>query len=144
MSSQMPPASAGGAVEGTNMHISKGKNVDLQRSSRDIFTGSVYQHTHIDESTGRELRMNLVKFAPGGRTTWHTHSFEQGLIIVEGRGIVATEAGEQVVEPGDVVVIAPLEKHWHGGTETTSMAHYSINQIGETKVLEPVEKVLTA
>ncbi|HLF72477.1 MAG TPA: cupin domain-containing protein [Dehalococcoidia bacterium] len=125
------------------MHISKGKDVDLQRSSRDIFTGSVYQHTHIDDATGKRLRINLVKFAPGGRTTWHTHSFEQGLVIVEGRGIVATEAHEHVVEPGDVIVIPPEEKHWHGGTETTSMAHYSINQEGKTTVLEPVEKVLT-
>ena len=62
--------------------------------------------------------------------------------MLEGKDIVASEAGEQIIEPGDVVVIPEGEKHWHGGTETTGMAHFSIGQsTGESTVLEPVTEV---
>jgi quercetin dioxygenase-like cupin family protein len=126
------------------MYVSKGKDVDLKLQQREMFTGTVHQHPHIAEPHGESLRIGLVRFDAGGRTKWHTHTFEQGLVIVEGKGIVATEAGEEVVEAGDVVVIPLGEKHWHGGTETTGMAHLSINQAtGESNVLEPVTEVKT-
>jgi len=48
------------------------------------------------------------------------------------------------VEPGDVVLIPAGEKHWHGGTETTAMAHISIGTPGETTVLEAVESIRAA
>jgi quercetin dioxygenase-like cupin family protein len=129
------------------MHVSKGKDANPQRTMRDMFTGGVHQHPHIDEAHGKSLRINLVRFDPGGRTKWHTHEFEQGLIVLEGKGIVATEQQEHVIEPGDVIVIPEGEKHWHGATETTGMAHFSINQAGESgavsHVLEPVTEVKT-
>jgi quercetin dioxygenase-like cupin family protein len=122
------------------LHVGRGKKVDPQRQLRDIFTGEVHMHPY---AQGERLTLNLVRFSPGGRTKWHTHSFEQGLIIVEGKGIVATEEQEYVVEPGDVVVVTPNEKHWHGGTEHSGMAHIAINQPGETTVLEAVEEIRT-
>ena len=126
------------------MYVSKGKDADPKLSTRDMFTGRVHQHPHITEAQGKTLRVNLVRFEPGGRTKWHTHGFEQGLIVLEGKGIVATEAGEQVIEAGDVVVIPLGEKHWHGATETTGMSHFSINQApAESTVLEPVTEVKT-
>ena len=126
------------------MHVSKGKDADPQLVTRDMFTGRVHHHPHITEAEARTLRINLVRFEPGGRTKWHRHGFEQGLIVLEGKGIVANEAGEQVIEAGDVVVIPEGEKHWHGGTETTGMAHFSIGQsTGESTVLEPVTEVKT-
>jgi quercetin dioxygenase-like cupin family protein len=126
------------------MYVSKGKDADPKLSTRDMFTGRVHQHPHITDAQGKTIRINLVRFEPGGRTKWHTHGFEQGLIVLDGKGIVATEAGEQVIEPGDVVVIPLGEKHWHGATETTGMAHFSINQApAESIVLEPVTEVKT-
>ena len=125
------------------MHVAKGKDANPQRTIAPIFTGRVHTYTLINETRGEQLRFTLVKFSAGGRTTWHRHAFEQGLVIVEGKGIVATEAQEHVVEPGDVVVIGQNEKHWHGGTESTAMAHISITQPGETTVLEPVEAIKT-
>ena len=84
--------------------------------------------------------MLLVKFSPGGRTRWHTHSFEQGLVIVDGRGIVASESqGERVVEAGDVVVFGTGEKHWHGATNTTGMSHVAVNLAGSAEILEDSE-----
>ena len=126
------------------MYVSKGKDVNPQLQQREMFTGRVHTHPHIGEGHGETLRINLVRFEAGGRTKWHTHTFEQGLVIVEGKGVVATEAGEEVVEAGDVVVIPLGEKHWHGGTETTGMAHLSIGQAsGDSNVLEPVTEVKT-
>lgn len=120
------------------MHVIRGDSAHLERAVRDIFTGEVHTHTYVDEQIGEHLRITLVRFSPGGRTTWHTHAFEQGLIIVEGSGILANDAGEHEVGPGDIVIVRPGERHWHGATETTAMAHLSIVTPGETTVLEPV------
>ena len=56
---------------------------------------------------------------------------------------MATEEAEHVVESGDVVFVPADEKHWHGGTERSGMAHISITQPGETTVLEAVERIRT-
>jgi quercetin dioxygenase-like cupin family protein len=122
------------------VHVIRGDSANPQRANRPIFTGEVNAHTYVDDSIGEHLRLTLVKFSPGGRTTWHTHAFEQGLIIVEGRGIVATDEQEYEVGPGDIVIIPAGERHWHGGTESTAMAHISITTPGETTVLEAVER----
>jgi quercetin dioxygenase-like cupin family protein len=125
------------------MYVSKGSSLNPQRVQRDIFTGEVHQAQHVNDQQGEQLRIGLVNFKPGGRTKWHTHPWEQGLVIIDGKGIVATEAQENVVVAGDVVVIPTGEKHWHGATETTSMTHVAINQQGEATVLEAVEKIKT-
>jgi quercetin dioxygenase-like cupin family protein len=49
---------------------------------------------------------------------------------------VATEGEEVRVRAGDVVVIPAGEKHWHGATPTTAMAHLAIGTPGSTEVLE--------
>ena len=125
------------------MHVSRSKDMNPRQTDQPLFRGDVHMHQHSTEATAERLRLNYVKFGPGGRTAWHTHSFEQGLIILEGKGIVATEEGEHVVEAGDVVIIPEMEKHWHGGTDTTSMAHISINQPGDTTALEHVDEIQT-
>ena len=125
------------------MHVIRGDSANPRRAIRDIFTGEVHTHTYVDDTMGEHLRVSLVKFSPGGRTTWHTHAFEQGLLIVEGRGIVATADAEHEVGPGDIVIVPAGEKHWHGGTETTAMAHLSITTPGETTVLEAVTREQT-
>ena len=125
------------------MHVARGKEANPQRATGEMFSGEVYRHSLADRPQGTSLGLGLVRFSPGGRTKWHRHTFDQGLIIVEGKGIVATEADEHVVEAGDAVVIPAGEKHWHGATETTGMAHISISQPGESIVLEPVEQIRT-
>jgi quercetin dioxygenase-like cupin family protein len=125
------------------LHVIRGKDRHTERTTREIFTGEVETLTYVDDSIGKHLRLTLVRFKPGGRTKWHSHAFEQGLIITEGKGIVATEAEEHVVEAGDVVVVPAGEKHWHGGTSSSEMAHISITTPGETTVLEAVERIRT-
>ena len=107
-----------------------------------VFTGTVSREA-ITSPGIEHLRLGLVRFEPGARTVWHTHTFEQGLVIVEGKGIVATEEAEHVVVPGDVVVVPTNEKHWHGAGEKSGMAHISIGSPGETITLEPVGELRT-
>jgi quercetin dioxygenase-like cupin family protein len=125
------------------MHVARAKDVNLKPEVREIFTGDVSTSMLAGADVGERLRLNLVRFAPGARTKWHRHSFEQGLLITEGKGIVATEEHEHVVEAGDAVVVLAQEKHWHGATASTAMTHVSISQIGETEVLEAVDHIRT-
>jgi quercetin dioxygenase-like cupin family protein len=102
-----------------------------------MFMGEVHAHGLVDDKMSEQTRLLLVKFSPGGRTRWHTHTFEQALVIVDGRGIVASESqGERVVQPGDVVVFGKEEKHWHGATNTTGMTHIAVNLAGSSHVIE--------
>jgi quercetin dioxygenase-like cupin family protein len=120
------------------MKVSRAKDAKPVPRGGDLFMGDVRGHNHSEGA--KTLNINLVVFAPGGRTKWHRHNFEQGLVIMEGKGIVANEEGENVVEPGDVVIVPMYERHWHGGSETTGMAHLSINMGGGKSItLEPSE-----
>jgi quercetin dioxygenase-like cupin family protein len=81
----------------------------------------------------------LVDFEAGGRTNWHRHSAPQLLLVQEGRGLVQ-KWGEPVREilAGDAICIEPGEKHWHGATPSTRMAHFAVNLTLTTEWLEPV------
>ena len=127
------------------MHVANTGDANFQpRTGQPMFTGEVHAHGLVDDTMTQETRLLLVKFSPGGRTKWHTHSFEQALIIVDGKGIVASESqGERVVEPGDVVVFDKNEKHWHGGTNHTGMTHIAVNLAGSNQILEPVQQIET-
>ncbi len=123
------------------MHIASTNDANFQsRTGTPMFIGEVNAHGLIDDTMTEQTRMLLVKFSPGGRTRWHTHTFEQGLVIVEGKGIVASESeGERVVQAGDVVVFGQSEKHWHGATNTTGMTHIAVNLAGSAEILEDSE-----
>ncbi len=73
-----------------------------------------------------------VFFEPGARTRPHVHGSDQVLYVVEGEGIVATERERRLIRPGDVVVVAAGEWHWHGATATTAMCHLSVRPAGPT------------
>jgi quercetin dioxygenase-like cupin family protein len=106
-----------------------------------MFTGEVNAAGLVDDTMTEQTRLLLVKFSPGGRTKWHTHSFEQALIITEGKGLVGSEKdGERVVEPGDVVVFDKQERHWHGAGLHTGMSHIAVNlSPGENQIFDAVE-----
>jgi quercetin dioxygenase-like cupin family protein len=123
------------------MHVANTNTNDWEnRTGGAMFIGEVHAHGLVDDKMSEQTRLLLVKFSPGGRTRWHTHSFEQALVIVDGKGIVASEKqGERVVQPGDVVVFEREEKHWHGATNTTGMSHIAVNLTGSGQILEDSE-----
>lgn len=77
-----------------------------------------------------------VTFEPSARTAWHTHPLGQTLIVTFGLGWVQREGGPvEEIRPGDVVWFPPEEKHWHGATPSTAMAHIAIQeQLGGSTV----------
>lgn len=91
------------------------------------FTGAV----RIDSPFGAEAPGRLfgasVTFEPGARTAWHTHPLGQTLIVTAGCGLVQRKGGPiEEIRPGDIVWIAPGEKHWHGAAPATAMTHIAM------------------
>ncbi len=117
------------------MDVSKVDESKLEPANRPIFSGNVRAHPLVNG----EVTIGVVSFGANSRTAWHTHTREQILYIIEGRGVVANEQTENVVTPGMAVHVAQGERHWHGGTKESSMTHLSILPKGsQTEVLEHV------
>jgi quercetin dioxygenase-like cupin family protein len=112
--------------------VRKGKE---ERTTAPIFRGEVYRTGMVGEEQTKQLHLGVVRFAPGGKNVFHTHTYDQVLYITEGEGIVATEKEEQRVRAGDVAVIPAGEKHWHGGTDSTGMTHLAIGTPGTTEIV---------
>src|SRR5262245_56609213 len=83
-----------------------------------------------------------VTFEPGARTAWHTHPLGQTLIVTAGCGRAQRWGGPiETIRPGDVIWIAPGEKHWHGGSPTTAMTHIAIQERLDDKAVDWMEHV---
>jgi quercetin dioxygenase-like cupin family protein len=83
-----------------------------------------------------------VTFEPCARTAWHTHPLGQILIVTAGCGRVQRWGRPiEEIRPGDVVWIAPAEKHWHGATPTMAMTHIAIQEQLDGKLVDWMEKV---
>jgi quercetin dioxygenase-like cupin family protein len=64
------------------------------------------------------------------------------LIVTAGCGQVQLWGGPiEIIRPGDVVSIAPGEKHWHGATATTAMTHIAIQEQLDGKAADWKEHV---
>lgn len=91
-----------------------------------LFTGpDVTRQVLVPES--EEYDVNVVNFGRGVRNKFHSHDYEQILIVTSGKGIIATEKEEKVITVGDVVFIPADEIHWHGATPDTEFSHIYIN-----------------
>jgi quercetin dioxygenase-like cupin family protein len=100
-----------------------------------IFRGRVLAQPLVREEA-RLHRLGAITFVDGARTRLHHHDFDQVLLITDGRGLVATEAEEHRVRPGDVVFVPAEERHWHGAEPGASMTHVSVNLVGTTTIDE--------
>ncbi len=99
------------------------------RGPSDWFTGDVYIDTIATPSSGSGLGAASVHFAPGARTTWHTHPRGQTIWVTEGVGLCQRRGGSvEVIRPGDRVFFEPGEDHWHGATPTRFMIHVAVQQ----------------
>src|SRR5215813_4851996 len=117
--------SAGGGI----MDIKPSGSVPSRRMPDDWFTGTVWQDPIIEAPTPARIRAGRVSFEPGARTAWHTHPLGQTLHVVSGLGRVQSWGGPiREIRPGDTVWIPPGEKHWHGASPTTAMAHIAMQE----------------
>ncbi len=86
-----------------------------------------------------DSRVYRVQFGPWSRTYWHTHEGVQLLLVQQGKGWIQKH-GEALaqIRPGDVVHVAPGEKHWHGASREEEMIHWAVNSGIRTEWLEEV------
>ncbi len=123
------------------MKVVSSRDAETRRAPEEWFTGTVWMDATSVPQPGAGLFR--VLFEPGARTNWHTHPEGQILYVLTGMGRLQKE-GEGILEiqPGDIVYIAPGEKHWHGAAPDTFMVHIAISPAletdGATEWLEPV------
>ena len=99
------------------------------KGSPDWFTGTVRIDPLFQAPDPAFVQGASVTFEPGARTNWHTHPLCQTLIVTAGVGRVQRWSGPiEEIRLGDVVWIAPGEKHWHGAAPSTSMTHIAIQE----------------
>jgi quercetin dioxygenase-like cupin family protein len=108
----------------------------------DWFTGSVRIDPLFQANEATLASGGSVTFEPGARTAWHVHPRGQTLVVTAGCGQVQRWDGPiETIRPGDVVWIAPGEKHWHGASPTTSMTHIAIQEHEGGKMVDWLEHV---
>lgn len=92
----------------------------------EMFTGDVHFDVLARGEAPSRLRVNTVRFSPGARTAWHSHSLGQTLHVTEGIGVVATRDSVIIMRPGDSVHTPPGEEHWHGALPNRFMSHLAM------------------
>ena len=121
------------------------KRIGSQPSGKgpaEYFTGTVRVDPLFSPPDPARVFGATVTFEPGARAAWHTHPLGQTLIVTAGCGLVQCWGGPiEEIRPGDVVWIAPGEKHWHGATATTAMTHIANVEQLNGKSAEWMEQV---
>jgi quercetin dioxygenase-like cupin family protein len=124
------------------MDIKRSGSQPSGKGPLDWFTGAVRIDPLFPVSAPARAAGNAVTFEPGARTAWHTHPLGQILIVTAGCGRAQREGGTiEEIRPGDVVIFAPGEKHWHGAAPTTAMTHIAIQEALNGKAVEWMDKV---
>jgi quercetin dioxygenase-like cupin family protein len=124
------------------MDIKRAGSSASTRGQAEYFTGIVRIDPLFPVAAPARAAGNAVTFEPGARTAWHTHPLGQVLIVTAGCGRTQREGGPiEEIRPGDVVVFAAGEKHWHGAAPTTAMTHIAIQESLDGKAVEWMEKV---
>ncbi len=101
-----------------------------RKGPADYFTGNVWIDEIVVGVEPSHIRSFRVSFEPGACTAWHTHPVGQVLHVLTGSGLVQSE-GQPVrqIHPGDTVVIAPDERHWHGAGPQNTMVHLALQEV---------------
>jgi quercetin dioxygenase-like cupin family protein len=93
------------------------------------FTGDAWIETVAQGHSDSPVTVALVRFTPGARTAWHSHSVSQTLYVTEGEGRVQSR-GEPIVaiRAGEVVFAPAQEWHWHGAAPDHFMTHLAVSE----------------
>lgn len=111
------------------MEIKRNGSQPSTKGPDDWFTGTVRIDPLFHAVDPSRSSAASVTFEPGARTAWHAHPLGQTLIVTAGCGRVRRWGGPvEEIHPGDVVSIAPGEKHWHGAAPTTAMSHIAVQE----------------
>jgi quercetin dioxygenase-like cupin family protein len=97
------------------------------------FTGDVWLDPIASpREPGQRMVVARVRFAPGARTAWHSHSLGQTLHVIAGVAWVQSR-GEEKVEayPGQTIYCPPGEEHWHGAAPDIFMEHFAMLDVAD-------------
>lgn len=124
------------------MDIFRAGATPSRKGPAEWFTGTVRIDPLFNPAAPDRVQGAQVTFEPGARTAWHTHPLGQTLIVTAGLGRVQREgATVEEIRPGDVVCIAPGERHWHGASPQTAMTHIAIQEVQDGKVVDWMDHV---
>ena len=92
--------------------------------------------SYLNMLTTEGVVIGNVTFEPGCRNNWHIHHATSGggqiLLCTAGRGwYQAWGLPAQELRPGDVVVIPPEVKHWHGAARDSWFQHLAVEVPGQ-------------
>ncbi len=109
------------------MEIVRADDNPTQLGPAERFTGTVSIETVAPAYPGWPLSASIVHFTPGARTAWHVHPRGQVLYVLSGLGFVQRRGGpKELIRPGDRVVFAPGEEHWHGAVPDHHLVHLAL------------------
>jgi len=120
------------------MKIINIKDTKKQYLHKPLFTGAVTRQSPVTDNEGSQLSIDYVHFPKRVRNKFHKHSNDQVLIVLKGKGIVATKEKEFEVKEGDVIWTPANETHWHGALSDSDFSHISVTK-AHTKLTQ-VEK----
>lgn len=114
------------------------KDVPKQILAAPLFTGRVERQSPVTDRDGSQISIDYVHFPKGVRNKLHKHGNDQVLIVIKGRGFVATKERRLEIKEGDIVWAPGGEEHWHGASPDRDFSHISIT-LAHT-ILEQIEK----
>ena len=127
------------------MKITRLGEASSEKGPSDYFTGAVRIDSRFQAEAPARIGGATVTFEPGARTAWHTHPLGQTLIIVAGLGLAQREGGPiEEMRPGDIIWVAPGEKHWHGASPKSAMSHIAIAEAKDGKSVDWLQHVTDA
>jgi 4-carboxymuconolactone decarboxylase len=139
------PGTIAAAPADTKLEVLHAGAQPATQGSADNFTGTVTVDARFQRNDPARVGGGTVSFQPGARTAWHTHPLGQTLIVTAGCGWVQQEGGPiEQIRPGDVVMIPPNTRHWHGATATTAMTHIAVAEALNGKAVDWMEQVSAA
>lgn len=99
-----------------------------ERFAGDVWLDSIAS-PHED---GQHMTVAIVRFAPGGRTAWHSHEKGQYLRVTQGIGRFGTRTGGTTeVHSGQTLYTPPGEEHWHAAAPGVFMEHIAMVESGD-------------
>lgn len=124
------------------MEISRSATRPPAPGPADWFTGPVTITPLFDAKGQSQVGAAVVRFEPGSRTAWHKHPLGQRLVVLEGTGWTQVEGSPiETIHAGDVIWCPPDQRHWHGATLETTMAHIAIQESENGSPVEWMEQV---
>src|SRR5438132_12567580 len=126
---RVPGVSFDTSTKEQQMDIKRNGSRPSGKGPADWFTGVVRIDPLFEAPEPGRVAGASVTFEPGARTAWHIHPLGQTLVVTFGCGWAQRLGGpKEEIRPGDVVLFAPGEKHWHGATATTAMTQIAIEE----------------